>query len=903
MKHEVKSEFRSDVKIESHEESIRYSDDRDTKVNVSGAACKEEVAQKDQPSDTNSQTAKCVNEDATHRICESDEVNSLSSGIKNLQEGSMQRSKLMDLSEMPPALPFLLQKIETDMKLQATDFEDTRPTADPFNSSLMDSEVTRMSLATGVSGNDDIAAVSSLCSGVSGSVGLVEPPPSDAGTLYDKSSICSTPASCIQISRTSTPNLLPSTSFIDDLLLTPSTDAELEPDYLAIPRNVQPISQDMQRGWWIISSPDVVKELMSCLNVRGIRERLLQKSIEKHLDYIIQIYSKQKKNLLKFGPAEDVAANVVETPVPESLPAADCDDIWDHEIHRMMELQVLKDIEMMEERVCNASLQGWKMPAHDMPEDGIELVFSGRQTLEPNQRYIVDITRERLLFVEHNVERRYLKTPFGHGNQLNLAAMSTTAGGGQQPSARDTGSSSEEDSDDDDDEETPTRELLTWRSAVTAATSSAQLCLYAMQLNRCIAWEKSIMKVLCQICCQDNNEAELLLCDICDRGYHTYCVRPKLSCIPEGDWYCYECISKASGDVCCLVCGQQGARLATCDYCRRRAHLDCLDPPIARLPKKWTCNSCATEKGKVVRRRNRQQSSSSLSTPVKDSETVNSTPAKDCERVEPAVPLPAKDSERAEQTFQCTSKDSEQSEQAVVPSPAKDCNEALSLPVEDSKIETVNVQPTDSDKDCMEQLSENGTEMFMAVKTAFCQNLASESTYNESQLPRSSSLVPSETTSVCDGQETRSQEMANEDTMEMTAADDDQMSCNGNSDDMEKDLTVCRSMLSELRKHNDAWPFQAPVSSKQFPTYRKVVKCPMDLKTISRKLNNKTYKSREEFVCDVRLMFTNCELFNEDDSSVGCAGRSLQQFFESRWTELIAAEQQTPDVTASTCCR
>lgn len=30
---------------------------------------------------------------------------------------------------------------------------------------------------------------------------------------------------------------------------------------------------------------------------------------------------------------------------------------------------------------------------------------------------------------------------------------------------------------------------------------------------------------LCQICCEDNNEAELLLCDICDRGYHTYCIR------------------------------------------------------------------------------------------------------------------------------------------------------------------------------------------------------------------------------------------------------------------------------------------------------------------------------------------------------------------------------------------
>ena len=29
----------------------------------------------------------------------------------------------------------------------------------------------------------------------------------------------------------------------------------------------------------------------------------------------------------------------------------------------------------------------------------------------------------------------------------------------------------------------------------------------------------------CQICCRDDNEAELLLCDNCDKGYHTYCFK------------------------------------------------------------------------------------------------------------------------------------------------------------------------------------------------------------------------------------------------------------------------------------------------------------------------------------------------------------------------------------------
>lgn len=47
-----------------------------------------------------------------------------------------------------------------------------------------------------------------------------------------------------------------------------------------------------------------------------------------------------------------------------------------------------------------------------------------------------------------------------------------------------------------------------------------------------------------------------------------------------------------------------------------------------------------------------------------------------------------------------------------------------------------------------------------------------------------------------------------------------------------------------------------------------------------------SYKSREDFIADVRLIFDNCEIFNEDDSPVGKAGHSLRKFFESRWIEL-----------------
>ena len=105
---------------------------------------------------------------------------------------------------------------------------------------------------------------------------------------------------------------------------------------------------------------------------------------------------------------------------------------------------------------------------------------------------------------------------------------------------------------------------------------------------------------------------------------------------------------------------------------------------------------------------------------------------------------------------------------------------------------------------------------------------------------------------------------------------------------MDKDLTICHTVISEMEALEHAWPFLFPVNTKQFPTYKKVIKVPMDIATIKKKLDNHGYKIRDEFVTDVRLIFTNCELFNEDDSPVGKAGHAMRTHFENRWLELTS---------------
>lgn len=54
--------------------------------------------------------------------------------------------------------------------------------------------------------------------------------------------------------------------------------------------------------------------------------------------------------------------------------------------------------------------------------------------------------------------------------------------------------------------------------------------------------------------------------------------------IPEGDWYCYECKNKASGERNCIVCGKRPVKnFVLCDHCPRAYHADCLNPPLLKV--------------------------------------------------------------------------------------------------------------------------------------------------------------------------------------------------------------------------------------------------------------------------------------------------------------------------------
>ncbi|XP_032494385.1 bromodomain adjacent to zinc finger domain protein 2B isoform X10 [Phocoena sinus] len=492
--------------------------------------------------------------------------------------------------------------------------------------------------------------------------------------------------------------------------------------------NPKPIPEEMQFGWWRIIDPEDLKALLKVLHLRGIREKALQKQIQKHLDYITQACIKNKDvAIIELNEHEEnqVTRDIVEN--------------WSVEEQAMeMDLSILQQVEDLERRVASASLQvkGWMCPEpaseredlvyfehksfsklckeHDGEFTGEE--ESSAHALERKSDNPLDIAVTRLADLERNIERRYLKSPLSTTIQIKLDNVGTVTVPAPAPSISGDGDGIEEDI---------APGLRVWRRALSEARSAAQVALCIQQLQKSVAWEKSIMKVYCQICRKGDNEELLLLCDGCDKGCHTYCHRPKITTIPDGDWFCPACIAKASGQTL----------------------------KIKKLHVKG--KKTESKKGKKV----------TLTGDTEDEDSASTS-------------------------------------------------SSLKRGIKDLK----------------KRKMEENTSI----------SLSKQESFTSVKKPKR---------------------------------------------DDSKDLALCSMILTEMETHEDAWPFLLPVNLKLVPGYKKVIKKPMDFSTIREKLSSGQYPNLETFALDVRLVFDNCETFNEDDSDIGRAGHSMRKYFEKKWTD------------------
>lgn len=114
-------------------------------------------------------------------------------------------------------------------------------------------------------------------------------------------------------------------------------------------------------------------------------------------------------------------------------------------------------------------------------------------------------------------------------------------------------------------------------------------------------------------------------------------------------------------------------------------------------------------------------------------------------------------------------------------------------------------------------------------------------------------------------------------------------------------MKFCMQTLRELKKskYKDInFPFLQPVDyvALNIPDYPKIIKHPMDLSTIEKKLNEGDYTTPEEFEADIRLMFNNCYTYNPPALPVHNMGKQLEKVFDEKWKDKPAPPVAEPEL-------
>ncbi|XP_043080112.1 bromodomain adjacent to zinc finger domain protein 2A isoform X2 [Puntigrus tetrazona] len=329
---------------------------------------------------------------------------------------------------------------------------------------------------------------------------------------------------------------------------------------------VKPIPLEMVKGWWWIKEPEELTAILSALHPRGIREKVLHKHLTKHVEYMSEVCTRPVTDPIFQMTVEDGHALL------EASKQA-----WSEQERALqLDVSVLQCVEDLEQRVVGADLQLKvdKFPSSESESEASQESSSSQfqmytppeadstrddlqyyeHEVDPKDDWIVKTKKEwsdllrvpsnpldlavlRLTNLERNIERRYLKEPLWNLSEVvRLAPLTPPPGGEEVPL----------DAVSLESEITP--RMRTWRQALDRCRSASQLSLCLLQLEKAIAWERSVIKVTCQVCRKGDDDEYLLLCDGCDRGCHMFCLRPKVLQVPEGDWFCPTCVATENGE-------------------------------------------------------------------------------------------------------------------------------------------------------------------------------------------------------------------------------------------------------------------------------------------------------------------------------------------------------------------
>lgn len=248
--------------------------------------------------------------------------------------------------------------------------------------------------------------------------------------------------------------------------------------------------------WWFYSSVEQLEKLLQSLNPRGNRESSLKETLCQERDRITAALQSCEENKYRHTeeqrfPECTAAESVMETRLRDLLL-----DIEDRVYQGT--LGYLKDVER---QVWRAALESG---------DYQTLMDNCDDQSETDSSLSVRALSSALAQIERGIERRFLKPPLECSGESRVGKTV----------------------------------LERWRESLSNCCSLSQVFVHLSSLERSILWARSVLNARCRICRRKGDADNMLLCDGCDRGHHTHCLRPKLKSIPAGDWFCPDCKPK-----------------------------------------------------------------------------------------------------------------------------------------------------------------------------------------------------------------------------------------------------------------------------------------------------------------------------------------------------------------------
>ncbi|RIB15774.1 Bromodomain-containing protein [Gigaspora rosea] len=106
----------------------------------------------------------------------------------------------------------------------------------------------------------------------------------------------------------------------------------------------------------------------------------------------------------------------------------------------------------------------------------------------------------------------------------------------------------------------------------------------------------------------------------------------------------------------------------------------------------------------------------------------------------------------------------------------------------------------------------------------------------------------------------------------------------------------CAAALKTLKHHSSAAPFLEPVDYVKYniPDYPDIIKNPMDLGTVEQKLNDCAYESVNAFISDVRLVFSNCIIYNGAGHQFSAYAKELDNLFTQQLMKMPGVKEEIP---------